>query len=444
MSENRDTPYIDISGNGSSDANVELFLKLDATNPKRLVSRESSRLEYKQNFNWASRAKYAKTMAAFANNIGGFIVFGVKDSPHELVGLTSDRFEKQDPARVTEYLNSKFAPELDWSWYSVNIGDTNLGVVSVEPAREKPVICIGSDGSDLREADIYYRYRGRSERIRLGELQRLIAEKQKRERETFLKHLRKIVRVGPENIGVLDLISGELSGQRRSMLISDDLVGKLQFIREGGFKTNDETGMPTLHVVGDTKIVASDSLLPIRTVVSPKAIGPKDLILGFLHQESPQAPIEYLRQACRENSPNMPVYHFVRLAGLSLAQMKSMVLEETPNRNQLLRRLEGKLVRPFGSLSGDTEASAKRTMILNILEEDANFEKVQAYDPILLFEAVSHYVPISPPHSLMRTLANLVIDQFDRMNSSQRTGVRKAVAHLDEVLNRARCKEDLE
>ena len=58
------------------------------SNPLRLVSRENSRLEYKRTFNWNSRANYAKTMAAFANNDGGFIFFGVEDSPHDVVGVT--------------------------------------------------------------------------------------------------------------------------------------------------------------------------------------------------------------------------------------------------------------------------------------------------------------------------------------------------------------------
>jgi len=45
--------------------------------------------EFKISFNWNSRDKYAKSMAAFANNKGGYIVFGVKDKPLDLVGLQS-------------------------------------------------------------------------------------------------------------------------------------------------------------------------------------------------------------------------------------------------------------------------------------------------------------------------------------------------------------------
>ena len=54
-------------------AEVQGLLRLDANNPTRLTSRENSRLEYKERFHWANRAKYAKTLAAFANASGGFI-----------------------------------------------------------------------------------------------------------------------------------------------------------------------------------------------------------------------------------------------------------------------------------------------------------------------------------------------------------------------------------
>ena len=47
--------------------------RLDEDAPTRLVSRENSPLEYKESFNWANRAKYGKTLAAFANVSGGFI-----------------------------------------------------------------------------------------------------------------------------------------------------------------------------------------------------------------------------------------------------------------------------------------------------------------------------------------------------------------------------------
>ena len=434
----KDGLHIDGFAQAAVGGDVLALLKFDPGHPTRLVSRENSRLEYKESFNWGNRAKYARTMAGFANNAGGFIVFGVKDSPHEIVGLSSNRFERLDPAKVSEYLNSKFAPELEWESYRVEMAGCELGVIATRSAREKPVVCIGGDGKDLREADIYYRYRGRSERIRLAELQKIMKENRRRERDAFLKHLRKIARVGPENIGVLDLVRGELSGHQNSMLISEDLLSQVQFIREGRFAESEEDGLPTLHVIGNLEIVESDTLLPIKTVPTPKAIRPKELMLGFLRQERPQEPKEYLKQACRENSPNMPVYHFARLAKMSLDQLRAFILEETPNRTLLLRRLDGVLVNPVGSLDAETDACMERLEVLDILEEgkvDGAFE----YGFVRAFEAISHFTPPAPPIALLNQLAEIAQNEFDGMSTTEQTAFRKAVARLDECLNRDHC-----
>ena len=423
------------AGHATREDEVLALLKLDPNHPGRLASRENSRLEYKQSFNWGGRAGYSKTMAAFANNAGGFIVFGVKDSPHDLAGLASDRFDTTDPARITEYLNAKFAPELDWEMFRIDLAGFPLGVVAVAPAAEKPVVCVRDDGNELREADIYYRYRGRSERIRYAELHRLMARNRSQERAAFLKHLRKIVRIGPENVGVLDLVDGELSGHRGSLLVGEDLLSQIQFIREGRFAESDDSGAPTLRIVGEAEIVASDSLLPVRTVVAPMVVGQKELMLGFLAQEPPEQPIEYLKQACRESSPNMPVYHFARAAGMSLQALRALVLAESPNRTGLPARLDGALVGAIGSLVSDTQPSLDRREILHSLESGQTSDLLRnGYTR--LFEAITHYDPAEPPTALFQTLAGLLRAPFDDLNSVQRTQFRKAVAHLDEVFNR--------
>jgi predicted HTH transcriptional regulator len=81
------------------------ILVLDETG--KIKSRERIDLEYKETFNLGSSSKYAKTMASFANNIGGYIIFGVKDRPRQIVGVNSAFFEfKQE--KLTGILNSFF------------------------------------------------------------------------------------------------------------------------------------------------------------------------------------------------------------------------------------------------------------------------------------------------------------------------------------------------
>lgn len=58
------------------------IFKTSTKYPDRLIKREDKNHEFKQSFNMANAAMYLKTIAAFANNEGGYIIFGVKDKPH--------------------------------------------------------------------------------------------------------------------------------------------------------------------------------------------------------------------------------------------------------------------------------------------------------------------------------------------------------------------------
>ena len=86
-----------------------MTIALLETNRDGFIRRhESSVVEYKANFNFGSISKYAKTMAAFANNRGGTIVFGVTNAPRRPVGMTNDQFAKLDPERLAGEVNSVF------------------------------------------------------------------------------------------------------------------------------------------------------------------------------------------------------------------------------------------------------------------------------------------------------------------------------------------------
>ena len=94
----------------SHDVTLRSLLKLRNGSKNILQNRENSQLEFKETFNLGSLAKYGRTMAAFADNRGGYIVFGVEPSPHRLKGVNKTKFEECDPAQVTQFLNAHFGP----------------------------------------------------------------------------------------------------------------------------------------------------------------------------------------------------------------------------------------------------------------------------------------------------------------------------------------------
>ena len=84
------------------------------TSAGTIRSRESNTVEFKQSFNKGSTAAYAKTMAAYANNSGGYIIFGIQDSPRKIIGLKNDNFENLKQEVFTDAINSLFSPAIEW------------------------------------------------------------------------------------------------------------------------------------------------------------------------------------------------------------------------------------------------------------------------------------------------------------------------------------------
>ncbi len=101
-------------------------------------------------------------------------------------------------------------------------------------------------------------------------------------------------------------------------------------------------------------------------------------------------------------------------------------------------RIDGATVAPIGSLDSGSPSSVERRRILKHLQA-GDIDGVRRAERIRLFEAVTHFAPSVPPAALLGHLAEIVQSSFDQMTSLERSQCRKAVAHLDEVLNRADC-----
>ncbi|MDP3058673.1 MAG: ATP-binding protein, partial [bacterium] len=165
-----------------------------------LKSRESNTVEFKEAFNKNSTAKYAKTMAAYANNRGGYIIFGVKDNPREVVGLKNNNFENLSQEQFTDAVNSMFAPAIDWECGTVLAGteqvitsssgetetkniEKKVGWLYTEQADNKPIIAQKAEsGEKISSGDVFYRYRARSEKIKHAEMYRIVEDRAAKER----------------------------------------------------------------------------------------------------------------------------------------------------------------------------------------------------------------------------------------------------------------------
>ena len=119
------------------------IFEADASRPHLLKRRESTNLEIKENFGLSPNtlADYGRTLAGFSNRSGGYIVFGIKNQPHLLVGMTNDRFIKLDPNKLTQFLNSHFSPLIHWDHTVHNIAGKLFGVIYAHEMAMKPLVC---------------------------------------------------------------------------------------------------------------------------------------------------------------------------------------------------------------------------------------------------------------------------------------------------------------
>ena len=217
-----------------------------------LNSQESEEIEFKEQFNLAGLADYLKDFAAFANNRGGYLIFGVKDSPRVLEGLNSKsikHFQKVDPEKITAFLLELFSPNIRWEQRGVEIDGNVYGIFKIEKALTKPVIA-KKDAESIKNGEIYYRYSGRTQKIQYAELEAIIQGRIQENINQWMDLMSKIAKIGPQNVALLDTEKRSLETSDNTILtIDEELFKKIKFLNEKKFSTNDET--ETLKIVGD-------------------------------------------------------------------------------------------------------------------------------------------------------------------------------------------------
>ena len=135
-----------------------------------------------------------------------------------------------------------------------------------------------------------------------------------------------------------------MSTNNNSLIFDDNLLSKINFIKEGEF--NEKKGTPTLRVIGDVNLTQGQIILsPQRIKV--RGIRCNDIIIDFLNQKEIKTPLDYITQICYETTGFLPTYYYISLSNKSTDEIIDILNLETVRsqaKTKLIERIVNKQV----------------------------------------------------------------------------------------------------
>ncbi len=426
--------------NPLSQSHLLKIFKKSSRNPNLIGTNEGVTIEYKESFGWKSLSDYLKAMASFANRDGGYIIFGVKDKPHELLGLQGqalERFESIDNQVWSTNIREYFSPEIIWEKSVFQFEEKYFGIMYTYPANEKPIIC-KKDADELRKSAIYYRYNSQNSEIDYPELHSIIENEKNKINDQWMRTIRQIGDSGITKTALLDLNSGKMTGVNTTLYIDESLLGDIAFVQEGSFV--ETGGNPALKIVGQVQTVVGAQRIVVEQEHN-KAINADEIIKCFITQEAVNNPLEFVKQICYQSTGNMPVYYYLRLAAKSndeaLAFLEGIPVNSMA-KDLLKRRIANREIK-FSRISNSTSNASKKKngYIQAILENSLiipSDEKELKYC-LLAIRGMDYSQIESNKDYLLNILYEIYTTYFnDKPFSSIKTEFRYTLCWMDEAL----------
>lgn len=397
----------------------------------RLLKRESYTLEFKQAFDWsnrASRAKYVKSIAAFANNKGGLLVFGISDSPRTILGLESI-FIDLDDSELSQFISQYLSPTPYYERREIELNGNRVGALYVYPSLNKPLVCIKDYDNILSEGTIYFRYNSRNSKIKSGDLITLIRKAKEEETTKWMELFAKVSSAGIENVGIFNTTSGEIKTSAGNRFIIDDrLLKNLKLLDKYSIQ---EEGAEAVRIIGNIDEAG--------TVINrPFAIHDDDILNAFLNEETVQQPIEFVESICYQSSGIFPSRYFIQLSDLTIAQAiqkieavntntssKNKLLKILRNEDDYLQNLKNNCSLETETATGEQRRHFYQQMIDGeelIIENEGQAKRV--------LEAVLNLEKDNYDGGVVKSALKVIVNRFYKTNHL-RTQIRQAITYLD-------------
>ena len=228
-------------------------LDLKADGALKVNSRERRDLEFKETCDENTRRSCLKTIAAFANNGGGRIVFGISDSPRHVVGVDPATFP--DEAAFDDFLRKYLSPVPDVLIEDHEIEGKTLVVVRVMAMSKPPIIAVkecqtiaAKNKTVLQPGVIYNRRGGKTECASSDEFRQMLEKRDQAVQQAILSIFDRARSIGFDRVSVADFSNFTSPGDNVTLYLPDDAARSLNVIDRA--KLVEDGGAPAYEIKG--------------------------------------------------------------------------------------------------------------------------------------------------------------------------------------------------
>lgn len=410
------------------------IFRISAKNSECIATQEGYTVEYKENYGWGSMPDYVRAMAAMANNKGGHIIFGIKDRPHEMLGLKDKlikKFEEKDLSVWSSYIREYFEPAIEFERFVYEYKGKKFGLIEVKEAETKPVICKKYIEDKLKIGAIYYRYKAENTEIQYAELRNILDDETRKINALWMEKIRQISIAGVSNTMILNTNFGKLYGEKNSLYISPKLLDQIRFVDRGSFV--EAGGEPVLSIVGEVKRTEE---APISVTMGEKevALSNNRIIESFIFQEKILNPEEYLKYILNSQAKNFPLFYYLR-------NIPDEFIEHTIGyrsaKEHIATRIKGSLYNEVLKNTGTSAYKKKKILRDYLFKKDDSVILVAEEDLKYLFFAI-RTLDVQFIHNnqefFMSIAKNIYEDRYQNMNQTTSSEFKKAICYIDEAL----------
>jgi len=135
-----------------------------------------------------------------------------------------------------------------------------------------------------------------------------------------------VATIGVENVGLLNVIDGELIGSKNKLLIPKELLSKVKFINEGQFVERE--GAPALKLIGDVQPIDSTKIIQV-VETKYQMITHYELYNTFFSDDlDVESAKDFFRKIFHEPSVYYPIYFYLIQSKFNENEIKELLANE--------------------------------------------------------------------------------------------------------------------